>query len=405
VHWKALERGHFESPTCNDCHGEHQIMSPDNKDAVTNKLNLSSQICANCHSSPTMMNRFGLDHERFATYNKTYHGLAVLAGDLDAANCTSCHEVHNIMSASNPESSVHPNNLSKTCSQCHDNITAEFISIPVHPQNLESRNPIGFIIQNIYIWLIILTIGGMIIHNIIIYSYHIRKKRLAVKNGRTFQRFQPFEVFQHALLIISFFILVITGFALKFPDALWVQGLVSIGMSEEIRSLLHRIAAVVLIAISFIQIGYFLFHKKGRREIAQLIPKVSDVTGFWQNMKFHLFKSDQHPKFGRWDYTEKAEYLALIWGTAVMALTGLILWFPEFFISFMPFWMFEVSEIIHYLEAWLATLAIIIWHWFFVIYHPDKYPMSTTWMDGKITEEEMKHHHPLEYEELEKNQK
>ena len=51
IHWHGVERGHFEAPTCNDCHGEHGIMSPQDKDAVTNRLHLSSQICANCHAS------------------------------------------------------------------------------------------------------------------------------------------------------------------------------------------------------------------------------------------------------------------------------------------------------------------------------------------------------------------
>ncbi len=88
-----------------------------------------------------------------------------------------------------------------------------------------------------------------------------------------------------------------------------------------------------------------------------------------------------------------------------MCVTGLVLWFPEFFIGFLPSWLFEVSEVIHYYEAWLATLAIIVWHWFFVIFHPTKYPMNLTWMDGKITEEELKHHHPLEYEKMMKAKK
>ena len=400
IHWHGVERGHFESPTCNDCHGEHNIHSPQEKDAITNRLNSSSLVCANCHASQAMMARFGLDPDRIKSYNRTYHGLAVLKGSPEAANCTSCHEVHSIRSAMNPESSVHPDNLQQTCGNCHKNISPEFVSISVHPKDLESRNPIGYFAQNIYIWIIIITIGGMIIHNIIILSYYIRKKRQEMKASRTYSRFQPFEVYQHALLILSFFTLVITGFALKFPDALWVQGLTAIGLDEALRSLLHRIAAVVLVIISLIQLGYLIFNKNGRKDFFALLPKIADIGGFWHNIRFHLFKSTVKPKFGRWDYTEKAEYLALIWGTAVMVITGFILWFPEFFMSFLPAWSFEVAEIIHYFEAWLATLAIIIWHWFFVIYHPEKYPMSTTWMDGKITEEELKHHHPLEYEEL-----
>jgi formate dehydrogenase gamma subunit len=400
IHWHGVERGHFEAPTCNDCHGEHNIHSPQEKDAITNRLNLSSQVCANCHASQAMMARFGLDPDRIKSYNRTYHGLAVLKGSPEAANCTSCHEVHSIRAASNPESSINPDNLRKTCGKCHKNISPEFIGISVHPKDLESRNPIGYFAQNIYIWLIVITIGGMIIHNIIIVSYYIRKKRKENLKSRTYNRFMPFEVYQHALLIISFFILVITGFALKFPDALWVQGLTSLGLDEALRSLLHRIAAVVLVVISLIQLGYLIFNKKGRRDLFGMLPKISDISGFRENIRYHLFKSNKRPKFGRWDYTEKAEYLALIWGTGVMVITGFILWFPEFFMDYLPVWSFELAEIIHYFEAWLATLAIIVWHWFFVIYHPEKYPMSTTWMDGKITEEELKHHHPLEYEEL-----
>ncbi len=156
-------------------------------------------------------------------------------------------------------------------------------------------------------------------------------------------------------------------------------------------------------AISQLGEGSISAGNPGRKEIIDLLPKVNDVTGFWANMKYYLGLSRQKPRFGRWDYTEKAEYLALIWGTAVMAITGFVLWFPEFFMTILPSWTFETSQIIHYYEAWLATLAIIVWHWFFVIFHPEKYPMSLAWMNGKITEEEMKHHHPLEYEELSKS--
>jgi len=376
IHWRALQRGHFESPTCNDCHGEHGIQSPQEEDAATNRLNLSSQVCANCHASQAMMKRFGLDHEQFLTYMKTYHGLALLKGSPDAANCTSCHEIHAIREHTSEESSVHPSNLTTTCGKCHDDVSADFIKIAVHPKDMKSRNPVAYYAEIIYITLIIVVVGGMLIHNVILLSFYIRKKRHSIKSGRTFQRFQPFEVYQHMLLITSFFALLITGFALKFPDALWVQWLVSIGMTEEIRSVSHRVAAVILVIISMVQMGYFIFHRKGRKEISELMPVVSDITGFWKNMKYHLDLSEEKPDF--------------------------VLWFPAFFMAYLPSWGFEVSEVIHYFEAWLATLAIVIWHWFLVIYHPEKYPMSLTWMDGRITEEEMKHHNILEYEELSK---
>lgn len=398
IHWYAVKHGHFESPVCNDCHGEHGIQAAHDKDSRTSKLEASSQICANCHASEVMMQRFGLDPGRFDSYMKSYHGLAVLKGSPEAASCVSCHEVHSIRSQRDKNSSVHKDNLAKTCGQCHENITKQFLAIPAHPGQLEERNYFAYYAKMIYIWMIILVIGGMVVHNIIIFSYYLRKKRILLKGEKTVQRFLPFEVYQHMFLILSFFTLVVTGFALKFPDSFWVEWLVALGMTEPVRSNLHRIAAVIMVAGSMIQLAYFIFHKKGRSEIFQLRPELEDITGFWANMKYHLYLSKDKPKFGRWDYTEKAEYLALIWGTAVMAVTGFILWFPEFFMRFLPWWTFEVSEIIHYFEAWLATLAIIIWHWFFVIFHPEKYPMSLTWMNGRITEDELKHHHPLEYE-------
>ncbi len=96
-------------------------------------------------------------------------------------------------------------------------------------------------------------------------------------------------------------------------------------------------------------------------------------------MLYHMGKSDRKPDFDKYDYTEKIEYWALIWGTVIMALTGFILWFPTSFIQFLPQWTITVAETVHYYEAWLATLAIVVWHLFFVMLHPDEYPMSMTW--------------------------
>jgi cytochrome b subunit of formate dehydrogenase len=302
-------------------------------------------------------------------------------------------------------SSVNSAHIVETCSECHENASEQFAKIDVHPVDMHSRNPIAYIFKNIYLWMIVIVIGGMFLHNLVILFYFIRKKRKEEKQGRMVQRFRPWEVYQHVLMAGSFTILAITGFALKFPDAGWVQLLHSIGMTEFIRSTIHRIAAVTMGVISVIQLFYLLFSKNGRRDLKALVPTIDDLKNLLQNMKFHLNLTDEPAKQGRFDYAEKAEYLALIWGVAVMGATGLVLWFPEFFIHFLPAWLFETSEVIHYYEAWLATLAILVWHWFFVIYHPEIYPINLTFMDGKTTEQNLKHHHPLEYEELFEGQK
>jgi cytochrome b subunit of formate dehydrogenase/nitrate/TMAO reductase-like tetraheme cytochrome c subunit len=400
IHWNSLEGGHQEAPVCTDCHGEHKIEGKKKRGGIGGEALESTRICASCHSSETLMQRFGLDPDRLSTYMKSYHGLAVLKGSPEAATCTSCHEVHAIRSAGDTLSSVNSANLVKTCSKCHKNVTATFAKIDVHPKDQKARNPIAYFFRIMYTWMIIVVIGGMFLHNLMIIVHFIREKKNQKKYDATYQRFQPFEVYQHMLMFLSFATLVVTGFALKFPDAGWVKLLLYIGMDEPVRSVVHRIAACVMIAISLVQLFYFIFSPKGRKDFIALIPTRDDLIHLWQNFMFYLGFSKDKPAYGRYDYGEKAEYLALIWGVIVMGASGFVLWFPEFFMKYLPSWAFETAEVVHYYEAWLATLAILIWHWFFVIFHPEKYPMSTTWMDGKVTEEEMKHHHPLEYEKI-----
>ncbi|OQX88962.1 hypothetical protein B6D60_00460 [candidate division KSB1 bacterium 4484_87] len=400
VHWFSLKRGHHESPNCIDCHGEHNIKSYIDEDNFKHSELEATKVCAGCHSSEQLMSRFGLDYRRFESYFRSYHGLAVLKGSPNAATCTSCHETHSIRDSNDSLATTNSKNLVTTCGQCHENATPEFAKIEVHPIGLKDRNYIAYLLKNFYKWMIILVIGGMFLHNLMIVIYHIRQKHRAKKYSELVPRFQSFEVYQHLLLILSFGTLAVTGFALKFPDAFWVKMLYSLGMDEVVRSTLHRIAAVIMIVISLIQAGYFIFSTKGREEFIAMLPNRDDLICFWQNIKFHFGLSKEKPKFGHFDYGEKAEYLALIWGIIIMGASGFMLWFPEFFARFLPGWFFEAAEIVHYYEAWLASLAILVWHWFFVIFHPDVYPLNITWMDGKISLEDLKHHHPKEYERL-----
>jgi hypothetical protein len=81
-----------------------------------------------------------------------------------------------------------------------------------------------------------------------------------------------------------------------------------------------------------------------------------------------------------------------------MVFTGCVLWFPEFATQYMPAWTVRVSEVVHFFEAILAVGAIVIWHWFFVIFLPQEYPMSTVWIDGRYPAREWKEFHRGEYE-------
>jgi cytochrome b subunit of formate dehydrogenase len=178
-------------------------------------------------------------------------------------------------------------------------------------------------------------------------------------------------------------------------------------MSEKvfaIRSLMHRTAGVVMTLVSVYHLYYILFVKRGRRFAFDMMPRLADVRGFYTQVKYYLGLSKTGAQFHRFGYAEKAEYWALVWGVVVMAGTGAIMWFDNFFINLLTKLGWDIARTIHYYEACLATLAILVWHFYFVIFNPDVYPMNTAWWNGKLTEEEMAADHPLELAQIRSEQ-
>ena len=406
-HGKALAAGEFQAPTCITCHGEHEILSPSDASSPTNPNNIANQTCQPCHGSAKLNEKYGLLPDPTRSYKNSYHGLASARGSKVAANCTSCHGVHNIMGVNDPESTIYPANLAETCGSCHPNASEEFSKSYVHAKAGSIDDIISNIIAKVYKWLIVIVIGGMILHNFIIWFSYVRKKYRFLKQQETIQRFDRHWVIQHVSTFLSFTTLVVTGFALKFPDAGWVQLLTELGLTEMVRSVLHRIAAVVLITAAVYQWVYLLFMKKWKGELQTLMPTFTDAREFVQHMGYHLGFKSPKPDFARYSYIEKAEFWALIWGNIVMMLTGLVLWFPTLALSIFPSWswLIKVSETVHYYEAWLAALAIFFYHMFFAIFHPEDYPINLAGFTGKITEEEAKERFPRWYRKVMRNNK
>jgi formate dehydrogenase gamma subunit len=209
------------------------------------------------------------------------------------------------------------------------------------------------------------------------------------------------ERIQHGLLLVSFTTLVLTGFALKFPDAWWVTPIRNLSpVMFELRGILHRIAGVVMVVASLYHVWYVFAVPRGKQLLRDMLPDRSDLTDLIGVLKYNAGLSSTKPKFGRFSYVEKAEYWALIWGTIVMAATGFILWFDNTFIGLLTKLGWDVARTIHYYEAWLATLSIIVWHFYFVIFNPETYPLNLAFWKGTLTEEEMLEEHPLALEEM-----
>ncbi|MBZ5567934.1 MAG: cytochrome b/b6 domain-containing protein [Acidobacteriia bacterium] len=396
IHGQAVTKGNWQAPVCTDCHGIHTIKAPSNPSSSVSALNISRYTCGRCHENVRLASEFGMPAGRESTYLASYHGLASESGSTVVANCASCHGAHDILPSSDPRSKVNHANLKATCGQCHRGISDKFLQGKVHvnaPLSADIGSVVVRWIRRMYLTLILVTIGAMLLHNLIIW----RRKALLRRDAhrRIVRRMDTNQRIQHLTLLISFFVLVITGFALKFPDS-WFAELLN--LNETLRSILHRTAGGVLIAAGLYHVGYLLISAEGRRLMLAMLPEPKDVVDALDNMRHYLGLNVSKPQFKRFNYAEKAEYWALVWGTIVMAGTGLALWFKVQVGHTLPRWWLDVATAIHFYEAVLATLAIIVWHFYQVFFDPDVYPMNWAWYDGKVSVEHYQDEHGLDIE-------
>jgi len=399
IHGQALARGNALAPTCTDCHGIHSIKAPGNPNSPVAEQNVSRDVCARCHEGVRLSQEFGIPGNRVTSYFDSYHGLASEGGSVVAANCSSCHGVHNILPSSDPHSTVNPANLDATCGQCHKGVTQKFTRTPVHLQEAGRSGDIDSVavrwVRWIYIPLILIVIGAMFLHNAIIWRSKAVARRRMMNPYMT--RMTTNQRWQHLILLSSFIVLVLTGFALKFPESWFAH---TLGMGEHLRSIIHRIAGCVLIGGGIYHVFYVAIAREGRRMLRDIAPRPKDAFDALGTMRYYLGLSREKPKFGRFTYGEKAEYWALVWGTALMGLTGIMLWAKVWVGNLLARWWVDVATAVHFYEAILATLAILVWHFYQVFFDPDVYPMNWAWWDGKMPAEHYKHEHELDAESL-----
>jgi cytochrome b subunit of formate dehydrogenase len=134
------------------------------------------------------------------------------------------------------------------------------------------------------------------------------------------------------------------------------------------------------------------------------LPNLQDAKDVVINIKYLLGISKEKPQFDRFSYMEKAEYWALVWGVIIMSASGLMLMLNNYFLHIAPKIFFDIATLVHLYEAWLATLAIIVWHFYFIIFNPEVYPINKAFIKGTLTEEEMMHEHPRELERIKSNE-
>jgi formate dehydrogenase subunit gamma len=215
-----------------------------------------------------------------------------------------------------------------------------------------------------------------------------------------FQRLSLNLRLQHFIMLCSVITLIITGLPLKFHEAAFSHVIISFFGGITNSALVHRIAATGLISVGGFHLLYTVFNRTGRRDFMLLLPKPQDLKDYVHQIKYFLGKTPDKAKFGRFSYIEKFDYWAVYWGMIIMIGSGLMLWFESIVMAVLPKFMIDIAKEAHSDEAMLATLAIVIWHFYNVHLNPHKFPMSKTWITGKISKHELMDEHMLEYEEL-----
>jgi cytochrome b subunit of formate dehydrogenase len=407
IHGAAMLRGATKSPVCTDCHGEHSITAVQDPNSPVSVAKVT-KTCVSCHDAEGITEKYGLPRGRMASYADSFHGLAARGGNMVAANCASCHGFHDVRPSEDPKSSINKANLPATCGRCHPGASDNFAKGSVHVSVTLTEEPILYYVRTFYLLMIVMTIGGMAAHNGLDFLKKLRRDHRRWIGAET-EHVEELEGFvlrmglaergQHGLLAMSFIVLVYTGFALKFPDSWPFAWLVALEKGAAIRGWVHRGAAAAMVLACLWHLAY-LPTRRGRSLLLAMLPRYEDLKETLQNLGYLLGLRAEPPRFDRFSYIEKAEYWALIWGSMVMAATGFALWFENLALHYLPKWVLDLATMVHYYEAWLATLAIVVWHFYMVIFNPDVYPVNWTWLTGKISTAMLRHEHPREYERM-----
>lgn len=376
-------------------------------------------MCATCHADPAFARRHELS-DVVSSYLETYHGKAVLFGSALAPDCLDCHasrdSVHEMHAATDPRSSIHPENRPATCNaqDCHGSAGAALASFDVHANRDSGTHPLEFgvglffVVATLGILLPILTLNVLGLVRELFPSHQAEKEierltklaeRRAAREGGIL-RFAGGLRLQHAFLVVVFVVLCLTGFPMKFPEASWAPVIYDLFGGIHGAPIVHRIAGVTLlvgfalhIILILVNVGRSLKRKGQRGLIAwigailalPMIPGRRDLSDLLVWAKYVFFLSPQRPNYGRFSWKEKLEYLGLFWGIPLLGVTGVLLWAESISSHILPGWALNVAYLAHTYESLLAVAHITLVHIPGVIGRPGVSPISSMILNGRIS--------------------
>jgi cytochrome b subunit of formate dehydrogenase len=226
-----------------------------------------------------------------------------------------------------------------------------------------------------------------------------------VGSGRYVRRFSRTDRLLHGFLMFSFLGLALTGLPLLFSTARWAAVLAGLLGGIRVAGLLHRTFAIILIGVFVVHVARLVARVITHKDYSifwgpsSMVPQPRDLMDLIGHVRWFVGRGPR-PAFERYTYWEKFDYWAVFWGMAIIGGSGLMLWFPEAFARVVPGWVFNIALLIHGEEALLAVGFIFTIHFFNGHLRPEKFPMDMVIFTGSVSESELRHERPAEYERL-----
>ena len=207
------------------------------------------------------------------------------------------------------------------------------------------------------------------------------------------RRFTVPQRIEHGILAISFTVLGLTGLIQKYGLNPFSERLISLLGGIQMTRVIHRTAAIVFTLLTVYHVIVLAYKFFVRRIQMTMMPCLKDVTDGIHCIGHSLFLCKEPPQMPRYNFAEKLEYWALIWGGLIMVATGFMLWNPLIATQFLPGQFIPAAKAAHGGEAVLAVLAIIVWHFYNV--HVKMF--NTSMFTGKMTPHQMEEEHGAEW--------
>jgi cytochrome b subunit of formate dehydrogenase len=234
---------------------------------------------------------------------------------------------------------------------------------------------------------------------------HVRVDQLGLPPGKQVRRFGPWWRLGHLLFAVSLMILTLTGMTLMYADSAWAPVVMKLLGGPKIAAIVHRVNAVVFAGVFVVHIVYMALHI-GRRWRTfkwfgpdSLIPNLQDLKDVIAMFNWFLGRGPR-PVFDRWTYWEKFDYWAPFWGVAIVGVSGFLMWFPHVTSAFLPGWVFNVAAITHGEEAFLAAVFLFTVHFFNNHFRPDKFPFDPVMFTGSVPLEHFAREHTVQYRRM-----